>query len=119
MRAGKYNFTIEQGAQFRRVLTWKDSAGSLVDLTGMTARMKIKHRDTDEEIISLVDKGVTTADGIVLGGVAGTITITILAATTTAMDFTEGKYDLEIVDTGGVPSRLVEGFVSFSREVTD
>jgi hypothetical protein len=46
-------------------LTWKDGAGNLVDLTGMTARMKIKRRDTGAEIISLVNQATTTVNGIV------------------------------------------------------
>lgn len=59
MPAGQYNFTIEQNAKFSRVLTWHDSAGSLVSLTGYTAAMTLKNITDGEEIISLS----TTADG--------------------------------------------------------
>jgi len=109
LRAGKYNFTIEQGAQFRRVLTWKDAAGALVSMTGFTGRMKIKRRDTGDLIISLVNQASDTVTGILIGEAAGTITITNLDATTTTMNFTEGKYDLKLVDGGGIPYRLLEG----------
>jgi hypothetical protein len=46
MPAGRYNLSpIEQGADFDRVLTWKDGAGNLVNLTHFNARMKIKKLD--------------------------------------------------------------------------
>ncbi|WP_279631030.1 hypothetical protein [Rathayibacter sp. VKM Ac-2759] len=40
--AGKYNFTIEQGVAFTRVVTWKDASGALVNLTNKTARMQVR-----------------------------------------------------------------------------
>ena len=39
MPAGRYDFTIEQGADFDRVLTCKDAAGNLIDFTGLNARL--------------------------------------------------------------------------------
>lgn len=73
MPAGQYSFTIERNAKFSRVLTWRDSAGSLVNLTGDTAAMTFKNITDGEEIISLS----TTADGsgnvITLGSATGTI----------------------------------------------
>jgi len=119
LRAGKYNFTIEQGAQFRRVLTWKDGAGALVNLTGFTARIKIKRRDAGAEIMSLVIQASASVNGILLGGAAGTITLTILAVTTTAMNFTEGKYDLELVDGPASPIACWKGWCPSGPEVTD
>ena len=42
MSAGKYDFTIEQGATFSLPLAYKDSAEALVDLLSYSAVMKIK-----------------------------------------------------------------------------
>lgn len=109
--AGTYNFTIEQGADFTRTFTWKDSAGALINLTGYTARMKIKTGATT--IVSL-----TEVSGITLGGAAGTIVVAINAAATAAYTFSKAVYDLELVSGGGVVTRLLEGKVLLSREVT-
>jgi hypothetical protein len=39
MTAGKYDFTIEQGATFRRIFRWRQSDGTTpVDLAGTTAK---------------------------------------------------------------------------------
>lgn len=114
MTAGLYNFTIEQGAEFTRVITCKDADGNVINLTGFSARMKIKRVDNNAVI-----KSLTVGSGLTLGGVTGTITINISHTDTTAMDFTEAKYDLELIDSNSKPDRLIEGRVTFSREVTD
>jgi hypothetical protein len=44
-----------------------------------------------------------------LGGAAGTISIHISSATTTGLDFTEGKYDL--AERKGIDLRVVVGSV--------
>lgn len=108
-----HNFTIYQGATFSHVLTWRDSSEALVNLTGYTARMQIRNRIGGDTIASL-----TTENGkISLGGSAGTITLTIAAADTAAI--TEGGvYDLELVSGGGIVTRLLEGSVTLSKEVT-
>ena len=132
--AGEYNFTIEQGADFTRTFTWTDAAGALVNLTTYTARMKIKTAAGGDLIASLASNANTTvpyidvngaaqtytsaASGITLGGAAGTIIVTILAAGTTLMNFKRGVYDLELVSASSVVTRLLEGNVLLSKEVT-
>lgn len=115
MPAGTYDkFIIEQGSTFSHTLTWKDSAGVAIDLTGYTARMTIREDTVDEtEIISLT----TENSRITLGGVAGTIALTITAADTDALEFTDALYDLELV-SGSTVTRLIQGRVRFSKAVT-
>ena len=115
MTAGNYSLTIEQGATLSRVLTYKDSAGSSINLTGFTARMSLR---TDIEDSSAI-LSLTTENGrIALGGGAGTITLTVSASDTAALTAGNGVYDLEIVSSGGVVTRLIEGSYTISREVT-
>ena len=106
---------IEQGADFFLDLTYKDDTGAPVDLTGYSARMQIR-----EEISSptaLVS--ISSASGeITLGGITGTISIHIPATTTAALSFNTGKYDLELEDSAGVVTRLIQGSVTLSPEVT-
>ena len=118
MPAGRYNFTIEQGADFSRVLTWTDSSGGAVDLTGFQAHMKIKVANASPAIVSLTITPTVNGDVLMLGGSSGTITITITHVTTAALDFREARYDLELESPAGIVTRLVEGIVSFTAEVT-
>lgn len=113
---GNYDLTIVQGADLDITMTYKDSAGVAINLTGYTARMKIRPAVGGAELVSLTDGGA--ANGITLGGAAGTIRIQRTAALTAAYTFTRGKYDLEIVSGAGVVTRLVEGNVQVLQEIT-
>jgi hypothetical protein len=114
-KPGTYDFTIYQGATFLRVLTWKDEANALVNLTGYTARMQIRsNKDSADPTVTLT----TENGGIALGGAAGTITLTITATDSAAITESEGVYDLELVSSGGVVTRLLQGAVEINKEVT-
>ena len=114
MLAGKYNITCEQGATFDLQLTWKGSDGSLVNVTGYTARMQVKKSRTDTtNVVSLT----TENSRIVLGGAAGTIDLTIDATTTAALDVGQFVYDLELIN-GSTVYRVIEGAFTVSGEVT-
>lgn len=115
MSAGLYNMTVEQGATFSRVITYRDGAGVLISLVGYTARLTARTKFSASVIFSLT----TENGGIVLGGALGTITLTITAAATAALaGGTSGVYDLELVDGSGVVTRVMRGAVIISREST-
>ena len=114
MAATTYDITIEQGATFSQVVTYKES-GVAINLTGYTARMQV--RATLESASTLVE--LTTANSrIALGGAAGTITLTIAAADTAALTAGRGVYDLELVSGSGIVTRLLQGVCTISRNVT-
>lgn len=113
MSAGIWHFTLEQGATFVRTLKVKRK-GTALNLVGYQARMQIRPNvSSATTYISL-----TEASWLILGGVAGTIMIRIEATATAALSFDYGYYDLEIVEPGGSVLRLLQGKVTFSREVT-
>lgn len=115
MAAGKLDITIEEGADFFLFLTWLDNDGNAKDISSYTARMKIKESVVDAGEIDNLTSGTGE---ITLGGTAGTIQIDIAAGVTANYDFDWGVYDLELISAGGVVTRLIEGAVKFSREVT-
>jgi hypothetical protein len=115
MPAETHNITIEQGATFRLNITWNDSNGSPINLTGYTARMQVrkKHTSPDPPLLTF-----TTENGaITLGGAAGTIAVVGLATLTDDVDVKTGVYDLELVN-GTEVTRLIEGAVTITPEVT-
>ncbi len=108
-----YDTVIEQGATWERILTWKDSAGTAINNTGMTARMHLRRSYED----AVESYALTTENGrIVLGGANGKITLTISATDTATMTGVY-LYDLEIVN-GAVVTRLMKGSLSVSLEAT-
>jgi hypothetical protein len=110
-----FDLTINQGATFELTVTWKDAAGTAINLTGYSARMQV--RETYSSSTSIVS--LTSGAGITLGGAAGTIAIVISATTTAALTAPfSGVYDLELVSAGGVVTRLLQGAATVSPEVT-
>lgn len=115
MAAATHDILIEQGATFQLNLVWKDSLGAPINLTGYTARMQVRQKIADAAPLL----SFTTENGaITLGGTAGTIAIVGLATLTDALTVKSGVYDLELVSGGGIVTRLIEGAVTISPQVT-
>ena len=116
--AGKLNLTIQQGATFSVQLTYKagsdTASAAAVNLTGYTARLKIRPTWSSDT----VHVSLTESDGIALGGSAGTITLSRTPAQTAAYTWRDGVYDLELETPLGVVRRVVEGKVLIVPEVT-
>jgi hypothetical protein len=114
MTPGSLDFLMPKGSTFSRTLTWKVS-GSAVNLTNYTARMQAR----TSHISGTAVLTLTTENGkITLGGAAGTITINLTATETAAITQQSLAYDLELVSAGGVVTRLVEGQIVLTPEVT-
>jgi hypothetical protein len=113
MTAGTYSLTIEQGATLRLIVTYKDPTGAPIDLTGYSARCQIRRSVGGSILLNLT----TQNGGIILGGSAGTITLLASASTTTPLTGS-GVYDLELVSSGGEVTRVLEGTVVISPNVT-
>jgi len=115
MSAGTYNFAAEQGATLERIITYKDSAGALVNLTSFIGRMQIR---LAVESTSFILELTTANGGIVLGGALGTISILISATVMSSIAAATYVYDLEIESPSGKVTRLIEGKFAVKAEVT-
>jgi len=113
--AGTYHITCDQGATFKRTITWTNSARQPINLTGYTARMHVRSTvDSSAIVISLT----TENNRISLGGITGAINLTIDATTSATLAPALCVYDLELVSAGGEVTRLVEGNFKIKAEVT-
>lgn len=130
MSAGKYNFTIEQGATVDFEIEYKDSNNSPVDLTGYTGRMQIKNNFSSSATViytTLSSSLDPDGTGLNFSGSSGTkpptsgsIGIFISATSSSLFNFTTARYDLEIYSGSTYPivTRLLEGTVKLSQQVT-
>ncbi len=123
MAAGRYDFEIEQSAKLYKVLTWQDSTGAAVPLTGYSARMQIRESFEDDDLENPVLLELTTANGrIVLedGAVEGQIELKVGADITEAITWTAAVHDLIIINDADPTdvTRLVQGRVRVSPDVT-
>ena len=114
MAAGTLDFTIEQGATFNLLLTWKIDDVP-VNITNWTARLQARVDVEDAEVILSL---TTSNGGITLGGAAGTISLDQTATQTALLPAGTYVYDLELISGVGVVTRLVQGELNISPEVT-
>lgn len=118
----KLKLKIYQGATFSKRLQWSTASpedptvpGTPIDLTGCTARMQIR----EEKTASAVLLELTTENGrLTITPEEGRVDLLLTDEETTEVTWETGVWDLEIVHPGGEVTRLVEGTVSVSLEVT-
>jgi LEA14-like dessication related protein len=112
--AVSYNTVIDQGATWYLTVTYENPNGTPINITGYTAALQLRSLPSDAvAVLSL-----TTGSGITITGATGTVAITATATQTRAIDEGTYYYDLEITSTLGVVTRLVQGQVVVSPEVT-
>jgi hypothetical protein len=111
--AGIYNFTLDQGSTWTLQIVYKDSNGTPINLTNYTAEMQVRRKfDSDTPVLTLS----TSNGGITIVGATGTLNL-IATDEQAAIDPGLYVYDLEL-STGGVRTRLIQGTVTVSGEVT-
>lgn len=109
--AAKANIVIEQGTDFSTTLTVQDTSGNATDLTGYTAAGQIrKHYTSNTAINFTVAFGTPRTNG--------QLTLSLGRTTTANMEYGRYVYDVEITNSANTRSRLVEGIVTLTPEVT-
>lgn len=127
MAAGKYSFVIEQGSTVDFEIIYKDSSNNPVDLTGYSGKMMIRSNYADQNPTTYaILSSSLAADGTGLNfsgsngstpPTSGSIGIYISAVSSSNFTFNTARYDLEIT-SGSIVTRLLEGQISLSQEVT-
>jgi hypothetical protein len=112
--ANTYNSTIDQGSDWYLTLIYKDSSGTAINLTGYTANMQLRVNANS----ATADLTLSTTSGITITGSTGTIAIHATATQTAALTAQNYVYDLEIKSAGNVITRLIQGTLNVSAEVT-
>lgn len=128
MQAGVYNFVIEQGATFELNIQYLDSAGIPIDLTGYTGRMQLRPSPSSNTVYLTLSSSLNPdGTGLNFSGVhnllpatSGTIGIVISSCTSSALNFNQAYYDLELYSGSSCPYtiRLIQGRAQLSPEVT-
>jgi hypothetical protein len=125
MAAGRYSFTIEQGATLNLELQYKDSNGNPIDLTDYSGKMQIRP-SVGSPIVYITLSSSLDVDGTGLNfsgsngatpPTSGSIGVYISAVSSSALNFNTGVYDLEI-SSGSFVSRILEGQIKLSPNIT-
>jgi hypothetical protein len=110
-----HDLTIPAGATYSQTLNWKTgSPAAFVNTTGYTARMQLRTSYS----AATASLELTTVNGRISLTNAGVITLSLTATETAALAAGRYVYDLEMVSSGGQVTRLLEGVLTVSPEVT-
>jgi hypothetical protein len=144
MSAGRYDIYAEQGSTFKLHLQYKYSGGTGIDLSGFTGEIQVRKSEKDERVLLFIsDYGVTGATdvkGFIAGstfgysgiggisfntsisgstiGATGGINIKVDSETMKKIPSGKHFYDLELTNSIGEVTRLIEGTFEVSREIT-
>ena len=105
---------IEKGATYSQVLYWKDSANVAINLTGCTAKIQVRAA----EYMPVIETFSTENGRIVITPLTGKIEIKMTDEDSRNLSSIGGIYALEIYHPDGTTTRLCEGELLFSYEVT-
>ena len=123
MAAAKLDLSMEQGATFSRVLTFKDDADVTIDLTGRTFAGKIRKTIGGQVVgtftFTLANQITNEGQVTMLMTAANTDLLPAPKQSTTTRELLEFVYDVEMthVDTVTV-DRVLEGKLTLSPSVT-
>jgi len=107
--AVKANLVVDQGTTYSTVITVETSVGEVLDLTTYTGAAQMRKHYTSSNSVSFV---------VGLGGVLGTVTLQMTANTTNNLVAGRYVYDVELTDSSNTVSRIIEGIVTVTPNVT-
>ncbi len=110
MAAGTYNFTVEQGATFTRLLTLKEN-DSAMNLTGSSAASQMRSTADTSTVAGTFTATVSNAG-------AEQITLSMTATQTGNIEEGIYVYDTEITSGAGAITRVLQGKVTVTANVT-
>lgn len=115
--AAEYPIVIQEGVRFILDFTWLiDDVG--VDMDGWTGLFQVRKRPNTTALITArttpdAGEGTLTLDA------NGRCVITCEPEILESLDFQSGAYDTKFIDPSGVPYRKLQGFVTYSRAISD
>lgn len=107
--ATKANITVDQGTTFSTTVNLTDDNGDPIDLSGYTGRSQMRKHYTSSNSVSF---------SVSLGSSNGTVILNLTSDQTANLTPGRYVYDVEITSSSNVISRIVEGIVTVTPEVT-
>ena len=104
------NLTVDQGTDFTASVDVTDTDGDALNLTGFTVAGQARR--------SYYSSTATNLTCAVANDTAGVITVSLSAAQSDAMKPGRYVYDVEITNSGGVKTRVLEGQLEIMPGVT-
>lgn len=108
--ATQSNIFIDQGANYSNIITVSGTSGAALDITGYTVASQMRKSYTSSTAYSL--------NAVLYNAAAGQVRLTLTADQSEAIPPGRYLYDLEITSAGGTRTRVVEGIVTVTPQIT-
>lgn len=105
----KANLIIDQGTTYSTDLQLTDDNGDVIDLSSYSAAAQIRKTYTSSS---------ATAFTVSISESTGVVTLSLTANQTSNIASGRYVYDVELTSPGGVVSRIIEGIVTVTPQVT-
>jgi hypothetical protein len=105
----KANLQIDQGTDFAITIDVTDNDNEVVNLTGYTGAAQMRKHYTSS---------AQTSFSVSVSNTFGQVTLSMNSATTATITPGRYVYDCELISSANVVSRLVEGIVTVTPQVT-
>jgi hypothetical protein len=105
----KANIVVDQGSTFATSINITDTSDGVINLSGYSGAAQMRKHFTSSNAVPFV-VNILPDDG--------EVRLSLNANTTTDIPAGRYVYDVELTDTNGVVSRIVEGIVTVTPNVT-
>lgn len=105
----KANLIIDQGTTYSTDLQLTDDNGNVIDLSSYSAAAQIRKTYTSSS---------ATTFTVSISEDTGVVTLSLTANQTSNIASGRYVYDVELTSPGGVVSRIIEGIVTVTPQVT-
>jgi hypothetical protein len=105
----KANLDIDQGTTFQTTINVTDENDEIVNLTGYSGAAQLRKHYTSSNSVAFV---------VSISPTIGTVTLSMNANTTANVSSGRYVYDCELTDPNGAITRLLEGIVTVTPQVT-
>lgn len=104
------NLFVDAGSQYTTIVTVKSANGTPLDLTNYTAKSQLRK--------SYQSSTAHNFNASILSAANGTVILQLTAAQSEAIPAGRWLYDVEITSPSGVKTRVVEGVVTVTPQIT-
>jgi hypothetical protein len=113
---GRYDIILQQAATFDLPISYRDSAGTPIDMSGYTAKLQV--RELPQFPLLVEFNTALTANGFIYlsgpaeereDGANGNLRLFMTAANSANIGAFVARYQLNITDSDGVVTPLIEG----------
>lgn len=117
MTAGTYNFQIEKDRTFtKQFQIFNSTSGTAQDLTGYTIKLQVRPFAGSPTLYLELSN---SNGGVVIDNLTqGMFHLYMSAATTAAITWSKGDYDLILKSAGGIVTEYIEGTITVLPRVT-